>query len=67
KLRDIILEYTMLSLSNCKGKAWGSPWEATKEWKYSWSNIIPDNRLIIKEYAKEHLNNYYAKKYILGI
>ncbi|MCQ9123792.1 SIR2 family NAD-dependent protein deacylase [Rodentibacter caecimuris] len=68
KLRDIILEYTMISLSNCKKiGTWASPWEATKEWKYSWSNIIPDNRLIIKEYAKKNLTNDFAKKNILGI
>lgn len=67
KLREIILEYTILSLSNCRGKAWGSPWGATGEWQNSWSNIIPDNRLIIKEYAKKNLTNDFAKKNILGI
>jgi len=55
-LKEIILECTNISLSNCAEKGtWGTPWEATKEWQESWSNIIPSNRLIIKEYSRENL------------
>jgi hypothetical protein len=67
-LKEIILECTNISLSNCAEKGtWGTPWEATKEWQESWSNIIPSNRLIIKEYSRENLKNDFAKKNILGI
>ncbi|MDC2826219.1 SIR2 family protein [Rodentibacter pneumotropicus] len=68
EVKDIILKHTIYSLDTA-GAKWklGKPWLASEEWTASWSNIIPDNRLIIKEYAKEHLNNDYAKKYILGI
>ena len=67
-LKEIILECTNISLSNCaETGTWGTPWGATKEWQVSWSNIIPSNRLIIKEYSREKLKNDFAKKQILGI
>ena len=67
-LKEIILECTNISLSNCaENGTWGTPWEATKEWKASWSSIIPSNRLSIKEYCRIHLRNDFAKRNILGI
>ena len=67
-LKEIILECTNISLSNCAERGtWATPWEATKEWQVSWSSIIPSNRLIIKEYSRENLKNDFAKKQILGI
>ncbi|GJJ80211.1 SIR2 family protein [Pasteurella canis] len=64
-LKLIFLEGAKLSLSMLGSKwEWAKPWEATLEWQKSWGNIIPENRLLIKEYVEENIYNDYARKLV---
>ncbi|WP_101774559.1 SIR2 family protein [Pasteurella oralis] len=64
-LKAIFLEGVQLSLSMLGGRReWATPWEATLEWQKSWGNIIPENRLLIKEYVEENIYNDYARKLV---
>lgn len=64
-LKIIFLDGVKLSLSMLGEKReWGKPWEAIQEWQQSWGNIIPENRLLIKEYVKDNLDNPHAKRLV---